>query len=229
MDNSGDKYKRWFFDLEVQYNDEVIVGMEEGNWMEPGCWTGWALRCKELLRQTYGEQSAYHTQYSDTVRICGNGNAVVRFVEVLYSIFSAAKSDYDAGYAHSVDLRISGEVYGDFISLAKATLENGSLEEDGNLKVAAVLAAASLEDVLKRFARSHGIVTNERTLSDVIGALKAKNGLLQRGTIEALRPLPKIRNFALHADWEKLSNISVFSVISFVEQFLVQYFPTESG
>ena len=221
MDHADTKYCRWYSDLETQYSNKVIAGFD-GRYVEPGFWIGWTLRCKELLRQTYGEQSSYHTRFVDAFRECEDTELVTRWVEVLYSIFQAAKSDYENGYAHSVDLRISGEVYGDFIELAKLELNNN------NLPVASVLAAASLEDVLKRFARSHGIDTNGRTMSDVIGALKAKDGLLQRSTIETLKPFPKIRNLALHADWCKLSIPSVASVISFVEKFLVQYFPTES-
>ena len=222
MDHTDTKYCRWYSDLETQYDTEVITGFD-GRWVEPGFWMGWGLSCKELLRQTYGDQSSYYTRFFDAFRECEVTDLVTRWVEVLYSIFQAAKSDYEKGYAHSVDLRISGEVYGDFIKLAKVTLENGELS------VASVLATASLEDVLKRFARSHGINTNGRTMSDVIGALKAKDGLLRRSTIETLKPFPKIRNLALHADWDKLSIPSVASVISFVEKFLIQYFPTESG
>jgi hypothetical protein len=39
-----------------------------------------------------------------------------------------------------------------------------------------------------------------------------------------LDAIPRIRNFAMHADWEKLSAPDVSSVIGFVEQFLLSKF-----
>ena len=207
--------------LKLNMYNEVITGLGEGNYIEPGYWIGWALSCSELLKQAYGEHSSYHKRFSDTVRTCEDSDIVVRWVEVLDSIMVAAKNDYVNGYAHDINLRISGEVYEDFIESAKATLESD------NLPVAAVLATASLEDVLKRFARSHGIDTDSKTMSQVIGALKTKRGLLQRGTIEALKPLPRIRNLALHAEWDKLSEVDIGVVIVFVEKFLLKHFSRE--
>ena len=36
--------------------------------------------------------------------------------------------------------------------------------------------------------------------------------------------MPKIRNHALHAEWEKISDPDVNSIIGFVEQFLLTEF-----
>jgi hypothetical protein len=36
--------------------------------------------------------------------------------------------------------------------------------------------------------------------------------------------MPKVRDFAMHANWEKLSAPDVSSVIGFVEQFLLSKF-----
>lgn len=36
--------------------------------------------------------------------------------------------------------------------------------------------------------------------------------------------MPKLRNFALHAQWDKLTEPDVNSIIGFVEQFLLNKF-----
>ena len=36
--------------------------------------------------------------------------------------------------------------------------------------------------------------------------------------------MPKIRDYAMHANWDKLSDTDVSSIIGFVEQFLLTSF-----
>jgi hypothetical protein len=57
----------------------------------------------------------------------------------------------------------------------------------------------------------------------VVNALKG-SGLVAGAQKSLLDTMPKIRNAALHAEWNKLSEPDVASVIGFVEQFLVNKF-----
>ena len=129
----------------------------------------------------------------------------------------SAKDDFDGGYVFNVDLRVSGEVFGDFVVLAKQALSNGKKD------VAAVLACAALEDALKRYGAANGIAVGDKTMQDVVNALKGK-GLVAGAQKSLLDTMPRIRNSALHAEWEKLSEPDVNSVIGFVEQFLLSKF-----
>src|SRR2546429_48228 len=72
------------------------------------------------------------------------------------------------GYAISVETAISGEIFGDFIGMAKIALK------EEHKDVAAVLASAALEDTLKRFARLKGLDVEGKVLQDVVNRLKAK-------------------------------------------------------
>jgi hypothetical protein len=83
-------------------------------------------------------------------------------VKVLQGIVSSAREDFRGGYVFDVDLRVSGEVFGDFVAMAKHALS------DGHKDVAAVLACASLEDALKRYALANGLVVNENTMTEVV-------------------------------------------------------------
>jgi hypothetical protein len=112
---------------------------------------------------------------------------------------------------------VSGEVFGDFVALAKQALS------EGNKDVAAVLACAALEDALKRFALANDLLVSDKSMQDVVNALKG-SGLVGGAQKSLLDNMPKIRNSAMHADWDKLSEPVVNSVIGFVEQFLLTKF-----
>ena len=60
-------------------------------------------------------------------------------------------------------------------------------------------------------------------MTEVISALKSK-GLIKGGQNKLLQALPKIRNLALHAQWDKFSELEVGSVLGYVEQFLLKHF-----
>ncbi|WP_218151147.1 DUF4145 domain-containing protein [Nitrosospira briensis] len=132
-------------------------------------------------------------------------------------IFRAAMADYKGGYTFSYQAAIAGEVYGDFIVLAKNALGEGSKD------VAAVLACAALEDALKRLAQSNGLEVSEKVMQEVVSALKSKGvvGGAQKALLDAM---PKIRDYAMHANWEKITPQDVGSVIGFVEQLLLNKF-----
>ncbi|OHE82704.1 MAG: hypothetical protein A2107_04225 [Verrucomicrobia bacterium GWF2_62_7] len=135
----------------------------------------------------------------------------------LRNIVSSAKDDYEAGLGANLQVSLSGEVLGDFVALAKQALS------DGHKDVAAVLASAALEDALKRFARLNGVDTDGKSMQDIVGALKAK-GLVGGAQKTLFETMPKIRDYAMHAEWGKLDPASVSSLIGFVEQFLLSKF-----
>jgi len=60
-------------------------------------------------------------------------------------------------------------------------------------------------------------------MSEVINALKSNN--LVSGTKKSLlERMPKIRNLAMHAKWEKIRSEDVSAVIGYVERFLLNEF-----
>jgi hypothetical protein len=125
--------------------------------------------------------------------------------------------DYKGGYFISLSKTISGELFGDFVLLGKRCLA------EGNKDAAAVIACAALEDALKRYALSEGLNVQEKSMQDVVNALKSK-GLVSGAQKTLLDTMPKIRDYAMHANWNKIAPEDVNSVIGFVEQFLVIHF-----
>ncbi len=185
-----------------------------GRYVPGGIWRGWATSCQNLIRAVYGENSPHYINFLESLNKCGGSEY---WINALQEIFKSAKEDFEGGYVFNVDLEISGEVFGNFVVLTKESLTNGHKD------VAAVLSTAALEDALKRYANANGLKTDDRTMSEIINALKSK-GLVSGAQKSLLEAMPKIRNAALHADWEKISAPEVNSVIGFVEQFLLQNF-----
>ena len=132
-------------------------------------------------------------------------------------VFRAAKEDYEGGYIFNRERIHSGEIISDFVALAKMALQ------EGNKDVSAVLASAALEDTLKRYARENSLVVDDKDMQEVVGALKSK-GLVSGAQKSLLDTMPKLRNYAMHANWDKLTNSDVGSIIGFIEQFLLSHF-----
>ena len=62
-----------------------------------------------------------------------------------------------------------------------------------------------------------------KVMQEVINALKAK-GLVSGPQKSLLDSMPKVRDAAMHADWQRITSEDVGSVIGFVEQFLLKEF-----
>jgi len=185
-----------------------------GNHVEAGDWQKWATSVQNLVAAVFGENSPHYTNFTKAFSGCNSQEYDVR---ILQGIFSSAKEDFDGGYVFNVELTVSGEVFGDFVVLAKQSLS------EGHKGVAAVLASAALEDALKRFAVVNGLDIYDNSMTEVINSLKSK-GLVSGAQKSLLAAMPRIRNSAMHADWEKISEPDVNSIIGFVEQFLLVNF-----
>jgi hypothetical protein len=174
----------------------------------------WATSVLGLLQSVFGENSPYYKGFLTARQKCDG--YLSQFL-VCRGSFQAAYEDYSGGYITGVEKTISGEVLGDLVALAKEALH------EGNKDAAAVLAGAALEDSLKRYASQNGLTVSGKNMSEVVSALKSK-GLVQGGQKTLLDDMPKLRDYAMHAEWDKLTPESVASIIGFVEQFLLSHF-----
>jgi hypothetical protein len=177
-------------------------------------WRGWASSAMHLLVLAFGEGSAHTENFKNAYALSAGYDT--DFAQ-LRGIFLAASRDYRAGFGRSVEASITGEVLGDFVTASKTALA------EGHKDVAAVLACAALEDALKRYARLNGLDVDDRVMQEVIAALKSKGlvGGPQRALLDAM---PRVRDAAMHANWDRIQPADVSSVIGFVEQFLLTKF-----
>lgn len=184
----------------------------DAEYLDDGEWEGWATSVQSLLKAVFGDTGQQYVNFSKAYDKC-NGYGIRK----LFGLLESAKEDFDGGYVFNVDLRVSGEVFGDFVVLARTSLD------EGHKDVAAVLACAALEDALKRYAIVCGLAVDDKAMADVINALKGA-GFVAGAQKAILDRMPTIRNYALHANWDKISEPDVGGVIGFVEQFLLTKF-----
>lgn len=210
------KFQQRFDELKEQYTKiqftiDSVYSMKHA---ERGDWMRWATSTQNLLRTVYGEKTPHYANFTKAIENCAGYDDEVN---ALFGIFQSAKEDFEGGYVFDPDVRISGEVFGDFVAMSKQSLSEGYKD------VAAVLACAALEDTLKRFATLNGLHVSDKSMTEVVNALKSK-GLVAGAQKSLLDPMPRIRDYAMHANWEKITAPDVNSVIGFVEQFLLSNF-----
>ena len=154
-----------FAELESQMNAMRESGHSGPASYETAVWQQWATSAQHIISVAFGESSPHYKNFSAAY---GNCSGMKHSVDALKGIFGAAKADYEGGYIFSMQALISGEIYGDFVALAKGALAEGAKD------VAAVLACAALEDALKRLALLNNLEVSDKTMQDVVNALKAK-------------------------------------------------------
>lgn len=179
-----------------------------------GQWEGWATSSENLIRAVYGEEAPHYKNFKEAYTNCSGNQSEVN---KLIAIFQSAKDDFEGGYVFNVDLRVSGEVFGDFVKLARQSLSEGQKD------VAAVLACAALEDAIKRLASANNLQIDGKTMVEIVNALKGA-GIVSGAQKSLLDAMPRIRNMAMHAEWSKITEPDVSSVLGYVEQLLLSKF-----
>jgi hypothetical protein len=174
-----------------------------------------------ILELLYGKDShkikAFLEEHATSFKKNENTRfALMGLADSAKGILQSIKSELESGLIGSIQLQAQGGIFGDFLSLAKNSL-------DENKDVAAVLACAALEDALKRYAEQHGLSVSDADMSQVINALKAK-GLLKDPQASIVQSYVKLRNKAFHAEWDKIEKESVGAAIGFTEQFILSNF-----
>ena len=86
-----------------------------------------------------------------------------------------------------------------------------------------VLAAAAYEDVIRRMGSELASVEGRPKLSEVLEVLK-REGVLKDAQFTIAQGYLKFRNDALHADWEKIEQPSIDSVLAFTERLILDHF-----
>lgn len=208
-------FAKRFIELEASFAQlPYVPGAFSWRVVPNGQWRQCATSAQSLIRAVFGDTSPHYLNYLSRYESCDGAEDAVGSLK---AIFLSAKEDFEGGYVFNVDLRVSGEVFGDFVSLARQSLA------EGHKDVAAVLACAALEDALKRFAAANQLAVSDKTMQAVVNALKSAGHIVgaQKTLLDAM---PRIRNIAMHAEWSKLSEPDVSSVIGFVEQFLLSNF-----
>ena len=211
----NETFSKRFQELDEKFESLPIqYGEYSGNYYPDGSWQQWATSCQSLIKAVYGTNSPHYDNFIDSIGQC---NGLEDRVNVIRGIFLSAKEDFEGGYVFNVELMVSGEIFGDFVALAKQSLA------EGHKDVAVVLASAALEDALKSYATANGLNVDGKSMAEVVNALKSR-GLVSGARKSLLDSMTRLRNYAMHADWDSISEPDANSAIGFVEQFLLTEF-----
>lgn len=167
----------------------------------------------QLLDIVYGPQSQKCQTFRKEIE---NAEDDYAMIAVSQGALNTIKDELSVGLIGNLQLQAQGGVFGDFITLARQSL-------DESKDVAAVLISAALEDTLKRYAVQNGLDVAEADMPEVINALKSK-GLLKGPQASVVQSYVQLRNKAFHAEWDKIDKETVNSAISFTETFLLEHF-----
>lgn len=212
----NETFKKRFAELEVESQKihPITTQYDVEGYYNDADYIGWATNAQSLIRAVFGGASPY---YENFVSIFGGSASSKARVDTLKNLFLSAKGAFEGGYIFNVELTVSGELFGDFVAMAKHALS------EGHKDVAAVLACAALEDTLKRYALVNGLTVDGYSMQDTANALKSK-GLVKGAQKTLLESMPKIRDYAMHANWDKITEQDAGGVIGYVEHFLLSKF-----
>jgi hypothetical protein len=206
-----------FQSLEEQARKIGSVHQGNDTFADPQQFYAWAGSALNAIHGAFGADAAHSITFQTELASVQNNLIWSRKLSAIVGIFLGAKSDVDGGYFFDLQRSISGELFGNIVALAKGALS------EGHHTVAAVLACAALEDALKRYAAANDLDVTGKAMDEVVNALKSK-GLVSGAQKALLGAMPRVRNHALHAEWDKITPQDAGSVLGFVEQFLLTNF-----
>jgi len=198
----------YLIDLQKSQNPEVIGEITSGT--------------ISILENLYGANNeklkAYIQMYQDYIKDPKKYAQTVedRLRYATLGVLKSIKSEVETGLVGNLELQAQGGIFGDFITLAKESL-------DENKDVSAVLVSAALEDALKRFALQNALGVEDANMEQVINALKSK-GLMKDPQASLAKTHKQLRKYAFHANWDKIDKTSVSSAIGFTENFILENF-----
>lgn len=178
-----------------------------------------------LMQALYGADSSQEQALSTYIeKLRGTSPADAPYtiqmsISAIKGALTSIKAELDSGFIGTLRGRLTGETLTDFIKLTRTVLEEAN---DDAKNVAAVLAAAAFEDVIRRLANLRGGKDTEK-LADVLICLKDM-GVLQGSEVGIAQSYLSFRNRALHAKWDEVNLPSVESVLAFTEQIILKNF-----
>jgi hypothetical protein len=148
-----------------------------------------------LMQALYGSNSSQEQALSTYIERLrekihpSNQNIINQSILAIKGALTSIKAELDSGFIGTLRGRLTGETLTDFIKLARAVLEEANNDAKN---VAAVLAAAAFEDVIRRLAHLRGGKDTEK-LADVLIWLKDM-GVLQGSEVGIAQSYLSFRN-----------------------------------
>lgn len=178
------------------------------------------MRCESALNRIAGGSSAYSNRITAILR----SNCVDSFELLqLFAIAKALRDDIEAGYLKSFAELIHGEVFGDFLEMAKHLLDEGYKD------AAAVIAGSTLEGHLRQLCVKHSVSTTTPTANgdrpkkaEALNSELVAAGAYDKTDQKSVTAQLGIRNDAAHGHYTNYQAGQVEVMITAVRDFMTR-------
>lgn len=170
-----------------------------------GPYREWMTNVLNLVQRTLGETSIHFKHLSEQYGQFTEWES--HFIDS-FSLFKAAKEDYEGGYIFNVRTLAKAEVLSDAISQANELLHAGYKDP------ACILARVSLESTLKDLCDRHTIAHGKL---EKMNAELCKAGAYNMAKQKQVTAWAEIGNKAAHGDWTQYTNQDAAAMVHGVE------------
>lgn len=155
----------------------------------------WGTSAANAIRQVSPGSSVFCSELEGQLKLASAQMAGVpaRVLEKILGILRSVQAEAQAGLLVRLENQVVASAFDDFLDHAAEYHRSGKLSES------ATLAAAVLEDTMKKVARKHGLNPNGKTLDPLINEL-AKLNVFTPVQAKRLKAHAAVRNHALHAE-----------------------------
>jgi len=177
----------------------------------------WMASAANAVQQLAPVGSFYLAELDRLSKHADLANGIPRTVlQKMHGVLRSVTTEAETGLLDKIENQIFASAFDDFLDHAT------DYHKSGKVKEAAVLAAAVLEDALKRLASKHEIQAAGVSLDPLIDEL-VKAGVFTSVKAKRMKSFAGVRNSALHAEWDKLELRDVGATIDGVRELLDVY------
>ena len=173
-------------------------------------------RCLAAIERAGGKKSVY---FERAVAIDLTNNHAWGHLAEQIGVAKSLLSDIKNGYLKSLEEIIHGDVFGDYLEMAKHLVDNGYKD------AAAVIAGSTLEAHLKQLCSKHGVavvIGANPKKADVLNADLVKAGAYTKNDQKNVTAWLGLRNDAAHGNYGAYDKNQVDLLISSVRDFITR-------
>jgi hypothetical protein len=179
--------------------------------------TALAVRMEAAIERLAPRSSRY-VKEAERIRLDQQHNLRLRVVR-LAGVLKALKEDVNAGWLQTVEELVHADTFSDFLEQAR------ELKSKGYKDAAAVLAGTVLESHLRLLCDKNSIPTTlpagRHKTADSMNAELAKGGVYNQLQQKQVTAWLGTRNASAHGNYDEYTGADVVSLISGVEQFII--------
>jgi hypothetical protein len=170
-----------------------------------GAYREWSTNVLNILQRTFGESSIHFKHFTEQYSSFGESES--HFIGS-FSLFKAAREDYEGGYLFNVRTLAKAEVLADAISQANDLIHAGYKDP------ACILARVALEATLKDLADRYGVAQGKL---DRMNVELCKAGAYNMAKQKQITAWADIGNKAAHGEWTQFTEADTSAMLQGVE------------